>query len=383
MHGARRLHRELQDCFPEHSPLLTPRGNTALYLAFSLIRRRRGGGSVLLPSTVCPSVALAAVYAGLTPQFCDVEELTFCASARTLRERLTPDCVALVVVYLFGKIPDLDGILALAREHDFDVIEDAAQAIGGRHSGQLLGSFGHYGVLSFSDVKVAPGAGGALLIGRKEEHAEAAAILASLPQAAPAHELGELATSFRNITHGIFDGLRAEGLCRAVRFDQFFGETYRPLYVHSGAVDEKASERTADFLQCLDDERSQRHQRVRLYNGALVGVSGLVGFSADEMCWRLPLLLRDHSAQLLALSNVRGRKQLISNHYFPASFLFGDDTCETARQIGLRAVNLWIDDRIDEEGILDTCRVIRAIDEDLNNDEDNQHHATATAELGA
>ena len=61
MHGARRLHRELQDCFPEHSPLLTPRGNTALYLAFSLIRRRRGGGSVLLPSTVCPSVALAAV----------------------------------------------------------------------------------------------------------------------------------------------------------------------------------------------------------------------------------------------------------------------------------------------------------------------------------
>ena len=43
---------------------------------------------------------------------------------------------------------------------------------------------------------------------------------------------------------------------------------------------------------------------------------------------------------------MRGAGALISDHYFPASFLFGQSTgCPNAREIGLRAANLWVDEK--------------------------------------
>ena len=80
-----------------------------------------------------------------------------------------------------------------------------------------------------------------------------------------------------------------------------------------------------------------------------------VRFDEGETCWRLPLLVRSHRVQLELLGAIRRAGGLASSHYFPASALFGDPGCETARRIGSRALNLCVDGQADAKLIRWIC----------------------------
>jgi len=74
---------------------------------------------------------------------------------------ITPLTRAMIPVHLFGHPADMDGLMALAREHNLKVIEDCAQAPGAKYKGRLVGTIGDCGIFSFTENKnITTGEGG-------------------------------------------------------------------------------------------------------------------------------------------------------------------------------------------------------------------------------
>ena len=78
---------------------------------------------------------------------------------------------AIVPVALYGMPYHIDKILAIAEKYGIPVVEDAAEGMGSRFNGQVLGTFGKYGVLSFNGNKMITTSGGGALICRNPEEA--------------------------------------------------------------------------------------------------------------------------------------------------------------------------------------------------------------------
>ncbi len=78
---------------------------------------------------------------------------------------------AIVPVALYGMPYDCDRIMEIANRYDIPVVEDAAEGFGSRWKGQVLGTFGKFGVLSFNGNKMITTSGGGALICRTEEDA--------------------------------------------------------------------------------------------------------------------------------------------------------------------------------------------------------------------
>ncbi len=104
---------------------------------------------VVVPANTFIATAAAVVRAGATPHFADVSEDSLLMTPRTLTEAITPRTRAVIVVHLFGQVPDMAGLQAVADDHGIAVIEDAAQAHGAEWGGRRAGSFGEAACFSF------------------------------------------------------------------------------------------------------------------------------------------------------------------------------------------------------------------------------------------
>lgn len=111
------------------------------------------GDEVVVPEITWIASAAPTHYVGATPVFADVDATTWCISVESVRECITERTKAIIPVGLYGLMPDMQGLRALADEHGLRIIEDAAQTIGSRFKGQLAGTFGDAGVFSFHGTK--------------------------------------------------------------------------------------------------------------------------------------------------------------------------------------------------------------------------------------
>jgi dTDP-4-amino-4,6-dideoxygalactose transaminase len=123
-------------------------------LALGLRAMGLTSGEVVIPSFTFTATALAAIWAGLKPVFCDCEEGTLTISPDSLIEAITPNTVAVMPVAIFGVPPCMDEITAISRKHNLKVLCDSAQALGATYKGQYLGGFGDAEVFSLSPTKV-------------------------------------------------------------------------------------------------------------------------------------------------------------------------------------------------------------------------------------
>ena len=118
---------------------------------------------VIVPSFCCQSVVDPILEVGAIPVFADVgEDLN--VTVDTVRPCLTPRTAAIIVPHLFGNPADIEKIVELGHSRGIPVIDDAAQALGARVNGRLVGTFGDAGVVSFGNGKVCFGTGGGILI---------------------------------------------------------------------------------------------------------------------------------------------------------------------------------------------------------------------------
>ena len=76
---------------------------------------------------------------------------------------------AIVPVALYGMPYKIEQIMAIANKYGIPVVEDAAEGFGSKFNGQVLGTFGKYGVLSFNGNKMITTSGGGALITENED----------------------------------------------------------------------------------------------------------------------------------------------------------------------------------------------------------------------
>ena len=143
--------------------LLTPSCTSAMELAY-LALGIGPGADVLLPSFTFVSCATAVVRSGARPVFIDIDPLTLMLDLEKVQRALTPQSRAILGVHYGGFPCDIEGLLALAKRSNVQVIEDAAQAFGSSWRSHPLGTLGDVGCLSFHGTKnVTCGEGGALI----------------------------------------------------------------------------------------------------------------------------------------------------------------------------------------------------------------------------
>ncbi len=115
-------------------------------------------------------------YLGATPVFIDSEPNTWNMDPELLekaiidrKEKTGKYPKAIVPVALYGMPYDCDRIMAIADKYGIPVVEDAAEGFGSRYKGQVLGTFGKFGVLSFNGNKMITTSGGGALLCRNAE----------------------------------------------------------------------------------------------------------------------------------------------------------------------------------------------------------------------
>ena len=127
------------------------------------------GDEVIVPDVTWIASSAPVSYVGAKPVFADIDKKTWCLSAESFEQLITPKTKAVIPVDLYGGMPDMDSICEIARRHGIAVIEDAAEAIGSEYMGQKAGSFGDTGVFSFHGSKpLVTGEGGMLVTNRED-----------------------------------------------------------------------------------------------------------------------------------------------------------------------------------------------------------------------
>ena len=150
-------------------------GTAAVHLALIACGVGPGDEVIVQSFTFCAS-SHPITYLGATPIFIDSEKDSWNIDPE-LMEAAIKDRIAktgkkpkaIVPVALYGMPYDIDRIMEIANRYDIPVIEDAAEGFGSRWKGQVLGTFGQYGVLSFNGNKMITTSGGGALITPDED----------------------------------------------------------------------------------------------------------------------------------------------------------------------------------------------------------------------
>ena len=145
-------------------------GTAAVHLALIACGVGPGDEVIVQSFTFCAS-SNPVTYLGAQPVFVDSEPDTWNIDPDLLEEAIkdrisktSKKPKAIVPVALYGMPYQIDRIMEIANRYEIPVIEDAAEGFGSRYRGQVLGTFGAYGVLSFNGNKMITTSGGGALV---------------------------------------------------------------------------------------------------------------------------------------------------------------------------------------------------------------------------
>ena len=150
-------------------------GTAAVHLALLACGVGPGDEVCVQSFTFCAS-SHPITYLGATPVFIDSERETWNMDPELLekaiidrKEKTGKYPKAIVPVALYGMPYKIDEIMEIADKYGIPVVEDAAEGFGSKFKGQVLGTFGKYGVLSFNGNKMITTSGGGALITENED----------------------------------------------------------------------------------------------------------------------------------------------------------------------------------------------------------------------
>jgi UDP-4-amino-4,6-dideoxy-N-acetyl-beta-L-altrosamine transaminase len=143
-------------------------GTAALHAACAVAGISPGDEAVTTPLTFA-ATANAVIYCGGRPVLADIKPDTLNIDPDEVRRRLSPRTRVILPVDFAGHPADLEEIMAIAREKNLVVIEDAAHALGAEYKGRKIGSLADMTTLSFHPVKhITTGEGGMVLTNNKD-----------------------------------------------------------------------------------------------------------------------------------------------------------------------------------------------------------------------
>lgn len=267
-------------------------GTAAIHLAVKLAAERlyqsstgistpngRGyGGSLLGKRVFCSDLTFDAtvnpiVYEGGEPVFIDAEYETWNMSPQALEKAfgLYPDVKLVVLVHLYGTPAKVKEIKKICSEHGALLIEDAAESLGAKADGQMTGSFGDYGVISFNGNKIITGSSGGMLFVNDAYSADKARKWSTQSREAAAwYEHEELGYNYRisNIVAGIVRG-QWPYLSKHIRSKKNIWKRYRDGLDGLPISMNPATEDSNYWLSCMLIDRDAMSSTVRSNRAAV------------------------------------------------------------------------------------------------------------------
>lgn len=213
-------------------------GTAAVHLALIAFGVGPGDEVIVQTFTFCAS-SHPITYLGATPVFVDSESETWNMSPELLEETIKDRIAktgrkpkAIIPVYLYGMPGKIEELLDVASRYDIPVIEDAAEGFGSRYNGQMVGTFGRFGVLSFNGNKmITTSGGGALVCPDEESYNRIMYFATQARESYPYYQHTEIGYNYRmsNICAGIGRGQMLI-LDEHIKHHQHIAELYREAF---------------------------------------------------------------------------------------------------------------------------------------------------------
>ena len=213
-------------------------GTAAVHLALIACGVGPGDEVIVQTFTFCAS-SHPITYLGATPVFVDSESETWNMSPELLEETIKDRIAktgrkpkAIIPVYLYGMPGKIEELLDVASRYDIPVIEDAAEGFGSRYNGQMVGTFGRFGVLSFNGNKmITTSGGGALVCPDEESYNRIMYFATQARESYPYYQHTEIGYNYRmsNICAGIGRG-QMMILDEHIKHHQHIAEFYREAF---------------------------------------------------------------------------------------------------------------------------------------------------------
>ncbi|HET7433920.1 MAG TPA: DegT/DnrJ/EryC1/StrS family aminotransferase [Thermoanaerobaculia bacterium] len=144
--------------------LMTPNCTTALHLLLTGLGVDEDS-EVIVPDCTWIASAAAVTYLGAKTVFADIDRKHWCLDPESVEKKITSKTKAIIAVDLFGNMPYMDELVAVAEKHGIPLVEDAAEALGSTYKGRKAGTFGVGSTFSFHRTKtLTTGEGGMLIL---------------------------------------------------------------------------------------------------------------------------------------------------------------------------------------------------------------------------
>jgi dTDP-4-amino-4,6-dideoxygalactose transaminase len=189
-------------------------GTAAIHLGLQLLGVKQND------EVICQSFTFAAsanpiTYLGASPIFIDSERETWnmCPELleKAIKDRLQNNRKpkAIIAVHLYGMPYKIEEIHGIAQKYDIPVLEDSAEALGSSYNGQMCGTFGEIGILSFNGNKIITTSGGGALLCKDNTMKERTVFLSTQARDnAPHYQHSQIGYNYRmsNVLAGIGRG---------------------------------------------------------------------------------------------------------------------------------------------------------------------------------
>ncbi len=268
-------------------------GTAAIHLALIACGVQAGDEVICQSFTFCAS-ANPVTYVGATPVFIDSEKDSWNMDPALLEQAILDRKnktgkypKAIIPVALYGMPYRIEEIMAIADKYGIPVIEDAAEGMGSRWKGQVLGTFGQFGVLSFNGNKMITTSGGGALICKNAEAKNKIMWLATQAREAyPYYQHEAIGFNYRlsNICAGIGRG-QMTILDEHINHHKRIAKLYKDAFANIDGItfhDAPSADYDSNFWLCtvlLDEKlriKGEENAYAEAINGAVGGAAGVV-----------------------------------------------------------------------------------------------------------
>ncbi|MBQ6187354.1 MAG: aminotransferase class I/II-fold pyridoxal phosphate-dependent enzyme [Prevotella sp.] len=267
-------------------------GTSAVHLGLIAAGVKPGDEVIVQSFTFCASTH-PITYCGATPILVDSEKDTWNMDPELMElaikdriEKTGKKPAAIVPVYLYGMPAKIDEIMEIANRYGIPVVEDAAEGFGSRYKGQVCGTFGDYGVLSFNGNKMITTSGGGALICPNEEMWRRVMFFATQAREAyPYYQHEEVGYNYRmsNICAGIGRG-QMTVVDEHVKHHRHIAKLYKKAFANVAGIEyhDELGEMESNFwlstILLNEDLRAKNDDDayVEAVHGAVGGAAGVV-----------------------------------------------------------------------------------------------------------
>ena len=269
-------------------------GTAAVHLGLLAAGVKAGDEVIVQSFTFCAS-SHPITYLGATPVFVDSERDTWNMDPDLMEEAIKDRIAktgrkpaAIVPVALYGMPYKIDRIMEIANRYGIPVVEDAAEGFGSKFNGQVLGTFGRYGVLSFNGNKmITTSGGGALITANDDEWREIMMYATQYRESYPYYQHEKIGYNYRmsNICAGIGRGQMTvvnEHIAHHKHVQALYEELLKDvpgIKVHSQPV---TGEFDSNYWLCtmtIDEDvkvKGQENAYKQIVTGAVGGAAGVI-----------------------------------------------------------------------------------------------------------